>query len=475
MQKWSSDDSSATILLVDDELHLLKVSKLSLLSQGFTSVVTLNDSREVMPYLATNKVAVMVLDLFMPHLGGLDLLPQITRDYPDIQVIVMTALDETETAVRCIKSGAFDYLTKPVENDRLTTSLRKALEHRSMFREINLLRDRFFSDRLEHEEAFSGFVTCNEKMRAVFRYLEVIAPSRQPVLINGETGTGKELVARALHQLSGCSGDYVAVNVAGLDDAMFADTLFGHRKGAFTGADQPRDGLVAKAAGGTLFLDEIGDLNEQSQTKLLRLLQEREYYPVGSDTPKKSDARVVLATNHDLQQLIAAGRFRRDLYYRLCTHQVAIIPLRERPEDIPLLVDHFLAAAAGQLRKKKPTSPRELSVLLATYHFPGNVRELESMVHDAVARHAGGVLSMESFSDAICAVRGQTVGLPVAGTAGDPFHDIFGHFPSLRESEEYLIGEAMKRAKGNQGIAASLLGITRQTLNKRLQSLPPDA
>lgn len=475
MDKWEGNENLSTILLVDDELNLLKVSKLSLLSQGFTSVVTLSDSREVMPYLAKNRVAVMVLDLFMPHIGGLELLPQIIRDYPDIQVIVMTALDETETAVRCIKSGAFDYLTKPVENDRLITSLRKAIEHRSMFREINQLRDRFFSDRLEHEEAFNAFVTCNEKMRAVFRYLEVIASSRQPVLINGETGTGKELVARALHQLSGCQGEYVAVNVAGLDDVMFADTLFGHRKGAFTGADQPRDGLVAKAAGGTLFLDEIGDLSEQSQTKLLRLLQEREYYPVGSDAPKKSDARVVLATNHDLQQLIAAGKFRRDLYYRLCTHQVSIIPLRERPEDIPLLLDHFLAEAAGQLRKKKPTFPRELSVLLATYHFPGNVRELESMVHDAVARHAGGVLSMESFSDAISSVRGQPVGLPFAATAGDPFQDVFGHFPTLRESEEYLIGEAMKRAKGNQGIAASLLGITRQTLNKRLQCLPPDA
>ncbi len=473
MEQWNGEENPATILLVDDELPLLKVSKLSLLSQGFTSVATLNDSREVMPFLATHNVAVMMLDLFMPHLGGLELLPRIIRDYPEIQVIVMTALDESETAVRCIKSGAFDYLTKPVENDRLITSLRKALEHRCMHREINQLRDRFFNDRLENEAAFSEFVSCNEKMQAVFRYLEVIAPSRQPVLIKGETGTGKELVARAVHKLSGCQGEYVAVNVAGLDDVMFADTLFGHRKGAFTGAEQHREGLVARASGGTLFLDEIGDLSEQSQTKLLRLLQEREYYPVGSDTPRKSDARVVLATNHDLQQMIAAGRFRRDLYYRLCTHQVSIIPLRERPDDIPLLLDHFLADAARQLRKKKPTAPRELSVLLSTYPFPGNVRELESMVHDAVARHSGGVLSMESFSAAIGSLRGQGVGMSLSVTEGEPLHDIFGHFPNLREVEEYLIAGAMKRAKGNQGIAASLLGITRQTLNKRLQSLTP--
>jgi DNA-binding NtrC family response regulator len=342
-----------------------------------------------------------------------------------------------------------------------------------MYREINQLRDSFFSDRLENEAAFSEFVTCNEKMLSVFRYLEVIAPSRQPVLINGETGTGKELVARAVHKLSGCPGEYVAVNVAGLDDTMFADTLFGHRKGAFTGAEQHRDGLVARASGGTLFLDEIGDLSEQSQTKLLRLLQEREYYPVGSDTPKKSDARVVLATNHDLQQMISAGRFRRDLYYRLCTHQVSIIPLRERSDDIPLLLDHFLADAARQLRKKKPTAPRELSVLLSTYPFPGNVRELEAMVHDGVARHSGGVLSMESFSAAIGAVRGQGVDMSLPVIEGEPLHDLFGHFPNLREVEEYLIAEAMKRSKGNQGIAASMLGITRQTLNKRLQSLPP--
>ena len=192
-------------------------------------------------------------------------------------------------------------------------------------------------------------------------------------------------------------------------------------------------------------------------------------------TPTKSDARVVLATNHDLQQLISAGRFRRDLYYRLCTHQVSIIPLRERPEDIPLLLNHFLADAARQLNKKKPTPPRELSVLLVTYPFPGNVRELESMVYDAVARHAGGVLSMDSFSDAISSERGQGAGLTLSGTEGDPLHGIFGHFPNLREVEEYLIVEAMKQSKGNQGIAASLLGITRQTLNKRLQCLPAES
>jgi transcriptional regulator with PAS, ATPase and Fis domain len=193
----------------------------------------------------------------------------------------------------------------------------------------------------------------------------------------------------------------VALNVAGLDDTMFSDTLFGHKKGAFTGADQARDGMIACAGKGTLFLDEIGDLNESSQIKLLRLLQEHEYYPVGSDSFRKSDARIVLATNHDLQKLIATGKFRNDLYYRLCAHQIHIPPLRERLDDIPMLLDHFLDSAAKELNKKKPTPPGELVTLLTLYSFPGNVRELEAMVFDAVARHTSGILSMESFRKVI--------------------------------------------------------------------------
>ncbi len=459
------------LLLVDDEPHILNITRLTLQSQGVEGAIILSDSREVLPLLARQPVAAILLDLFMPHLSGLELLPKLVKDYPEIPVIVMTAIDETETAVNCMRQGAFDYLVKPVESARLTSSVKKALELRSLNRELYSLKEYLFSDRLDNPAVFAGIVTVNKKMRALFQYVEVIAGSGQPILITGETGVGKELFAHAIHELSGCKGEFVAVNVAGLDDNMFADTLFGHKKGAYTGADQARDGLIARAAGGTLFLDEIGDLNEMSQIKLLRLLQEREYYPVGADLARKSEARMVMATNRELQKYIAAGKFRNDLYFRLCAHQLNVPSLRDRAEDIQPLLEHFLGKAAAALKKKRPTPPADLLTLLATYHFPGNVRELEAMVFDAVARHNSGVLSMSSFRSAIGEDRTAVAAenSPSNSVDGENLQGIFGHFPSLVEMEEYMIGEAMKIAKGNQGVAAALLGITRQTLNKRLK------
>jgi DNA-binding NtrC family response regulator len=251
---------------------------------------------------------------------------------------------------------------------------------------------------------------------------------------------------------------------------MFSDTLFGHKKGAYTGADDSRDGLISRGAGGTLFLDEIGDLNELSQIKLLRLLQEQEYYPVGSDFLKKSDARIVLATNRDLREQIKQGKFRNDLYYRLCAHRVHLPPLRERLDDIPPLLEHFLTLISQKLNKKKPTPPPELSVLLTLYNFPGNIRELEALVFDAVLRHRSGVLSMETFREVIGHERlvSPTPSSDAPGSE-NPLCAIFGHFPTIDEVEEYMIREAMKMAKGNQGLAGNILGMGRQTLNKRLK------
>ncbi len=459
------------ILLVDDEPMLLKASQLLLASRGFPTVVTISDSSEVMAYLAGHKASVVVLDLFMPKLSGMDLLPQLVSEYPEMPVIVMTASDETDTAVECMKKGAFYFLVKPVVPERFVATIRRALEQRMMTVELSNLRDQFFADKIMNPEAFTSIVTVSTKMHTLFKYMGVVAPSRQPVLICGETGVGKELFAKALHTLSGSKGNFVAVNVAGLDDTVFADTLFGHRKGAFTGADLAREGLIVRAASGTLFLDEIGDLNDQSQIKLLRLLQEREFYAVGSDNPTSTNARVLLATNHDLQKLVAEGRFRKDLYFRLYAHRLLIPPLRERTEDLPLLLDHFLADAADEFGKKKPTPPPELVTLLENYSFPGNVRELEALVYDAVARHDAGILSMESFSSAIGASRTPHFRHSEQSQAGtNRMETIFGHFPTIAEVEEYMISEALQQAKGNQGIAANLLGISRQTLNKRLRS-----
>ncbi|OGQ56803.1 MAG: two-component system response regulator, partial [Deltaproteobacteria bacterium RIFCSPLOWO2_02_FULL_53_8] len=445
--------------------QILKSFSVILRSLGVKEVIGIDDSRKVLPLLERQEVSLIVMDLSMPHISGVKMLPDINRLYPSIPVIIMTAMNEIETAVTCMQAGAFDYLVKPVELARFESSIKRALEVRALRSEVSSLKRHLLRGTLEHEDAFVSIVTDSKAIRAICQYIEVIAVTQQPVLITGETGVGKELFARAVHAVSGRTGEFVAVNVAGLDEAMFSDTLFGHKKGAYTGAEEARDGLISQAAGGTLFLDEIGDTTEISQVKLLRLLQEQKYYPLGSDVPKTSDVRIVVATNQDLSRLIAEDIFRRDLYYRLRAHQIHIPMLRERPEDIPVLVNHFIVKAAQSMGKKPPTPPPALYALLAAYHFPGNVRELESMVFDAVARHQSGMLSMESFK----AVIGHEMGAERRSVPGRGSEAETGRaMPTLHEAEVELIDTALEIAGGNQGIAASLLGITRQALNKRL-------
>jgi DNA-binding NtrC family response regulator len=254
--------------------------------------------------------------------------------------------------------------------------------------------------------------------------------------------------------------------VAGLDDNVFADTLFGHLRGAFTGAEKNRSGMVEQAAGGTLFLDEIGDLSITSQVKLLRLLQEGEYFPLGSDRPRQLQARILCATHQDLEARVAERSFRKDLFFRLQTHQVTLPPLRDRREDLSLLVDHFLQQAALELGKKKPTPPKELLNLLANYSFPGNVRELRAMVFDAVSAHRSGVLSMASFRQRV-ECKGKPL-LETKETISNPFLSL-DELPTLREADGLLVDVALERAGGNQTLAARILGIAQPSLSKRLK------
>jgi len=263
------------ILLLDDDPVILELSATALQSEGINNIVTLNDSRKLMKFLETNPVSMIILDLMMPHISGAELIPILNNNFPQIPVIIMTSSDDIETAVSCIKAGAYDYLTKPMETGRLLSSVEKALRMSALSRENSSLREYLISDRLENPSAFETILTNSKKMRGIFQYIEVIAKSDQPVLITGETGVGKELIARSVSVLSGRPGAFITVNVAGLDDNMFSDALFGHVKGAYTGADKLREGLIYTAANGTLFLDEIGDLNEASEIKLLRLIQER--------------------------------------------------------------------------------------------------------------------------------------------------------------------------------------------------------
>ncbi len=461
---------SNPILVIDDELSILLAIDTTLQLAGFDNIITCQDSREVAHILPGKEIEVILLDLNMPHMDGETLLSRIRRDYPDIPVIVVTGAVDVETAVKCMRSGSFDYVVKPVEEGRLLSAVSRALDFRELKRENLALKQHILKEDLEHPEVFKDIITQDKKMFSIFQYIESIAGSSQPVLIQGETGVGKELIARAVHRLSRVKGNFVAVNVAGLDDNVFSDTLFGHIKGAFTGAERERSGLIEKATAGTLFLDEIGDLSPSSQVKLLRLLQEREYFPLGMDEPRSTSARIVASTLADLKNLERSGQFRKDLNYRLATHQIHVPTLRERKGDIPLLMDHFMEKAANELGKKKPTPPDELYTLLSTYCFPGNIRELQSMIFDAVSRHKSKVLSMDVFKEHIQREQESRSPrkIPKGVDLSQPLY-ITGDFPTIKDATLWLVGEAMKRAKGNQSIAAGMLGISQQALSKRLK------
>ncbi|MGH1366177.1 MAG: sigma-54-dependent transcriptional regulator [Calditrichia bacterium] len=455
------------ILLIDDETYFLHSAAMTLKSAGIGNVRSCSDSRKALGTLEEMEYSAILLDVMMPHISGDNIFAEIRSRYPELPVIMLTAINEVETAVDFLKAGAFDYLVKPVDDARLINTLRRAIEYRQMSSENTLLKEYLLSGELKNPAVFESIITVSEQLTAVFKYIEAIGNTPFPVLITGETGVGKERIARAIHDVSHRDGEFVAVNVAGLDDNLFSDTLFGHRKGAFTGADSDRKGLIDRAYNGTLFLDEIGDLKMESQVKLLRLLQEGTFYALGADTARVSDARIVVATHQDLAQRQQEETFRADLYYRLSTHHIKISPLRERPEDIRPLVEHFLQIAAKKLDRKRPSAPPELFILLQNYPFPGNVRELEAMVFDAVSRHEAGVISLKTFRDRI----GNSAENPLPASKQGEQLQFPLVLPTLKEIDALLIAEALKRADGNQTIAAQLLGLTRKALSNRLARL----
>jgi DNA-binding NtrC family response regulator len=452
------------VLLVDDEPAVLSSMAKILKSAGIDNLHACSDPRDVLPFLEQQEAEVIVLDITMPHISGDALLKTVHEHYPHIPVIIVTASEDIDMAVGCMKEGAFDYMVKAVEPNRLTSGIRRAVEMRRLARRYNSLRERLLAENLANPEYFSRIITRNPRVQAIFRFIESLAPTSETILITGETGTGKELFAEAIHAASGVKGSLVKVNTAGLDDNVFADTLFGHSKGAYTGADSERRGLIQQANDGTLFLDEIGDLSAASQIKLLRLLESREYYPLGSDLPRTTSARFIIATHRTLPELVAGGKFRKDLYFRLQTYEIRIPPLRDRKDDLPLLLDHFHGLAAEKLGKKQLAVPPELLTLLETYDFPGNVRELRSMIFNAVGRQREKMLSIQPFREAM----GYT-GEEIRPEAPEEALTFPARLPTLKALTEGLIAEALSRAKGNQAIAAGLLGITPQALSKRLK------
>ncbi len=481
------DRSHRSILLVDDEEHALTAQAAALRSQGFSNTIKCSDCALLDQVMERGDIGVVLLDLTMPRVSGREILARFRRERPDTPVIIVTARDNVETAVGCMKEGAFDYLVKPTNRRELALAVGRALETGELRRQNQQLRDQLLSQDLQHPEVFREFSTLSGALRAVFRYAAGIAVSSQPVLITGETGVGKDLMARAVHDMSKRAGEYVAMNTAGIDGTVFSDTLFGHLKGSFTGAICDRAGLIERAAGGTLFLDEIGDLDATLQVKLLRLLQEGEYFALGSDVPKRAAARIVVATNRDLRAAMREGTFRSDLYYRLRQHHLHLPSLCKRKEDLPTLTKKFIERAAASLHQPPLQPTHDFMAILSGYTFPGNVRELGAMLMDATAAACSGKSPLDALVQWIRMHREEEASdvgsrceeTTVCRKEADGLA-FCGALPSLQEAELTLVAAALEHANGNQAAAARILGISRQALNKRLakqrtdEALPTD-
>ena len=459
------------ILVVDDEeLWLHGISLTMEHYGGFANIVKCQDSRLVMDILAEKQIGLILLDLVMPNLSGEKLLHMIVESYPEIPVIVITGMNQTEIGLRCIKIGAFDFFVKTVGKDELIISVHRAIRLLEMKNLNDKLEKHFLSERLSKPEAFSDIITQDHRMKSIFRYIEAVSQSPKPLLISGESGTGKEMIACAAHRVSCPDEPFVSVNISGLDDNIFSDTLFGHVKGAYTGAENNRLGLIKKAGSGVVFLDEIGDLSMLSQTKLLRILQEGEYMPLGSDEFLKTNARFFFATNKNLNQLIEEGKFRKDLYYRIGTHHVQIPPLRERHHDLLLLINYFIDSASASMEIVPPTWQSEMLICLKDYNFPGNVRELSSIIYDVVSQTAGKSISIETLKQFLRPIINQ-LELDKFGYNQDNSIVFSQYLPTLNQINRILIEEAMRRSNGNQTNAAGILGISQPSLSRRLKTI----
>lgn len=458
-----------SLLLLDDDSAWLSSLQLMLMRlAGINNILTCQDSRQALDIMARNDVGLVLLDLGMPHVTGDKILERIRNIHPDVQVIILTGMDEVEEAVRCMRAGAFDYYVKSWSEERLAQGIVHAIRIVELERQSKRTNRSLLDQELAHPESFAHIVTASQAMRSIFLYIEATAQSPYPVLITGESGVGKELVARAVHNAGGYRGRFVSVNMASLEDSMLEDTLFGHAKGAFTNAQAARKGLAEEAENGTLFLDEIGEISPAIQAKLLRFLQEGEYYPLGSDKPRRVRARIVLATNQNLVERQREGRFRSDLYYRLKTHHIHVPPLRERKEDISLLVKHFVEGIATRSGMKCPAIAGELVLRLTEYAYPGNVRELQAMLTHAVMS-GKKQLNLEDFPDipVLSPEQEQT------NSAEQSLLDVFlrmERMPGFQDVKKIMTTAALTRTGGNQTAAARILGISQPALSMRMRS-----
>ncbi len=471
-----------SILVADDDAAHGRMLRTLLENWGY-AVEVVADGAAAVRACRERSFDLVLLDVRMPGMNGLEALKEIRAARPSLPVLMMTAYSDVPAAVEAIKSGAWDYLAKPLDFERLRVSLRNVFAHADLLEENAAL-----SRRLAEGSAHGGILGQSAPMRALWEMIRTIAPSEATVLVAGESGTGKELAARAVHDLSHrAGGPFVAVNCGALTETLLASELFGHERGAFTGADRRHEGLFVRARGGTLFLDEIGELPLSMQVKLLRVLQEREVLRVGGTSPEPVDVRVIAATNRDLAEETARGRFREDLYYRLNVVTLTMPPLRDRNGDIELLARHF-ATRFAQANHKRVTdiTPRALDIL-ARYAWPGNVRELENVMERAVilmpgehidARELPERLLRPGNGDPAAPAPGAETG--ASGAAGpSAFPEALsgegGRLPTLEEVERAVILRTLRQCGGNKSEAARILGITRKTLHARLNRYGGDA
>jgi two-component system response regulator HydG len=442
------------ILLVDDDPSHRQMLEAVLTAEGY-EVSQAEDGQGAVAGVAERFYDLVLMDLRMARVGGLEALRQIKEISPGIPIIIMTAYASVATAVDALKSGAYDYLTKPLDIDELRVQVKKALHHRQLEQE-----NVFLKERLDDRFDFAKIIGRSLAMGRLFESMALVAPSEATVLIAGESGTGKELIANAIHQNSPRRDrTFIKVNCAALPETLLESELFGHEKGAFTGALARKEGRFHLAHRGSIFLDEIGEMALTTQAKILRVLQEREFEPLGSTQTVKVDTRVIAATNKNLAEEIQHGRFRQDLYYRLNVVTLEVPPLRDRREDIPLLADFFLKRYAEKNRRHmKGFSPRAMDVLMR-YAWPGNVRELENVVERAVIMARGEVITPTEFPEGFKELDDGAKDAELGLTPGR----------SLREVEREMVIRTLEEAGGNRTQTARLLGISRRTLQLKLK------
>jgi DNA-binding NtrC family response regulator len=452
----SIPDKHTQVLVVDDDEGLLLSIKATLVSAGLPEPALISDSRNVLDCVREHPFRLILLDLMMPHLNGLEVLEKVKAEFPNTECVIVSASDEVATAVQAMTLGASDYLVKPLNSEKLVALVHRTLEKYNLQDDLARFgRKKVFSE-LGNPQAFSDMVAEDESMALVFHQVEAVAGTDYSVVINGESGTGKEMLARVIHRLSNRSTQpFYAVNMASVSKTIFEDEFFGHAKGAYTDAANERIGFFEAAHGGTLFLDEITELDPSLQAKLLRVIEEREFYRLGSTEIRNVDVRIIAATNRDINEEIIEGRFRADLFYRINMYNIKIPPLRERRDDILPLASHFLNIHANANQKKIQGLSPELAERLLQASIPGNVRELENMIAAAVLLEKGKTLNLASAHNL----------LPYTGPERRKHIELL----TLDQLEKHHIKRVLEVTGGNRPKAAKILGVNVTTVYRKLE------